>query len=190
MRSDFGCILHSRSDITDAVLKFANLTRCPGMVLFSSNGKAHPKQFLEDLELLVAIDEKSKKKIILFIEHMITVDMGASLKVTQKARHMVQPYHYVREGIERNQHALIWITRNAQVAYLVTKTLSRILLDSVKELAFAEVPEQIRNKQNLGSLTCMVLMSSSSRLRPLTRALSRSGKLGELLSYAHSSGIY
>ncbi len=114
--------------------------------------------------MLVAIDEKSKKQILLFIDNMITVDMGASLKVTKKARHMIQPYHYVREGIERNQHALIWITSNAKVAYLVTKTLSRILLDSVKELAFAKVPEQIRNKQKL--ITCMVLMSSSSRLRP------------------------
>jgi hypothetical protein len=54
---------------------------------------------------------------------------------------MMRRYHYVREGVESNQHALIWITNNAQVADMGTKILGRILLDSFKELIFVKVPE-------------------------------------------------
>jgi hypothetical protein len=53
---------------------------------------------------------------------------------------MMRRYHYVREGVENNQHALIWITTTAQVADKGTKILGRILLDSFKELLFVKVP--------------------------------------------------
>ncbi len=59
--------------------------------------------------------------------------MGASFRNTQRTRHMMRRYHYVREGVESNQHALIWITNSAQVADMGTKILGRILLDSFKE---------------------------------------------------------
>jgi hypothetical protein len=67
--------------------------------------------------------------------------MGASFKDTQRTRHMMRRYNYVREGVENNQHTLIWITTNAQVADIGTKILGRILLDSFKELLFVKVPE-------------------------------------------------
>jgi hypothetical protein len=54
---------------------------------------------------------------------------------------MMRRYHYVREGVESNQHALIWIPTNAQVADIGTKILGRALLDSFKELIFVKVPE-------------------------------------------------
>ena len=47
----------------------------------------------------------------------------------------------MREGVENNRHALIWIATNAQVADIGTKILGRILLDSFKELTFVKVPE-------------------------------------------------
>ncbi len=47
----------------------------------------------------------------------------------------------MREGVESNQHALIWITNNAQVADVGTKILGKILLDSFKELIFVKGPE-------------------------------------------------
>jgi hypothetical protein len=55
--------------------------------------------------------------------------MGASFKDTQRTLHMIRRYHYVREGVESNQHALIWITTNVQVADIGTKILGRALLD-------------------------------------------------------------
>jgi hypothetical protein len=66
---------------------------------------AHLKQFLEDLELPFAYDKKSKKPIQIFVDNRITVDMGASFKDTQRTCHMMRRYHYVREGVENNQHA-------------------------------------------------------------------------------------
>jgi hypothetical protein len=54
---------------------------------------------------------------------------------------MMRRYHYVREGVENSQHALIWITTTAQVADMGTKILGRILLHSFKELLFVKVPE-------------------------------------------------
>jgi hypothetical protein len=102
---------------------------------------AHLKQFLEDLELPFAEDKKSKRPIQIFIDNRSAVDMGASFRDTQRTRHMMRRYHYVREGVESNQHALIWITNNAQVADMGTKILGRILLDSFKELIFVKVPE-------------------------------------------------
>jgi hypothetical protein len=34
---------------------------------------------------------------------------------------MMRRYHYVREGVENKQHALIWITTTAQVADMGSK---------------------------------------------------------------------
>ena len=102
---------------------------------------AHLKQFLEDLELPFVEDKKSKKPIQIFIDNRSAVDMGASFRDTQRTRHMMRRYHYVREGVESNQHALIWITNSAQVADMGTKILGRILLDSFKDLIFVKVPE-------------------------------------------------
>ncbi len=66
--------------------------------------------------------------------------MGANFKDTQRTRYMMRRYHYVREGVENNQHSMIWITTNAQVADIGTKILGRILLDSFKEHIFVKVP--------------------------------------------------
>ena len=66
--------------------------------------------------------------------------MVVSFKDTQRSRHMMRGYHYVREGVENNQHALIWITTTAQVTGMGTKILGKILLDSFKELIFVKVP--------------------------------------------------
>jgi hypothetical protein len=97
--------------------------------------------FLEDLELPFADDKKSKKPIQIFIDNRSAIDMGASFKDTQRTRHMMRRYHYVRVGVESNQHTLIWITTTAQVADMGTKILGRILLDLFKELIFVKVPE-------------------------------------------------
>jgi hypothetical protein len=102
---------------------------------------AHLKQFLEDLELPCAGDKKSKKPIQIFIDNRSAVDMGASFKDTQRTRHMMRRFHYVREGVESNQHVLIWIPTSAQLADIGTKILGRPLLDSFKELIFVKVPE-------------------------------------------------
>jgi hypothetical protein len=53
--------------------------------------------------------------------------MGASFKDTQRTKHMMRRYHYVRDGVESNQHALIWITTPTQVADMGTKILGRII---------------------------------------------------------------
>jgi hypothetical protein len=45
---------------------------------------AHLKQFLEDLELPVADDKKSKRPIQIFIDIRSAVDMGASFNDTQR----------------------------------------------------------------------------------------------------------
>jgi hypothetical protein len=67
---------------------------------------AHLRQFLEDLDLHLDNEKRSKKPI----DNRSAVDMGASFKDTQRTRHMMRRYHYVREGIDNKQHALIWIT--------------------------------------------------------------------------------
>jgi hypothetical protein len=54
---------------------------------------------------------------------------------------MMRRYHYAREGVENNQHALIQITTTAQVADIGTKILGRILLDFFKALIFNNIPE-------------------------------------------------
>ncbi len=102
---------------------------------------AHLKKYLEDFGLPFADDKKSKKPIHIFIDNRSAVDMGASFKSTQRTRHMMRRYHYVRVGVENNQHALIWIKTTAQVADKGTKILSRILFDPFKELIFVKVPE-------------------------------------------------
>ncbi len=38
----------------------------------------------------------------------------------------------MREGVESNQHAFIWIATTAQIADMGTKILGRILLDPFK----------------------------------------------------------
>jgi hypothetical protein len=102
---------------------------------------AHLKQFSEYLELPFADDNRSNKPIQILIDSRSAVDMGASFKDTKRTRHMIRRYHCVREGVESNQHALIWIPTNAQLADIGTKILGRVLLDSFKELIFVKVPE-------------------------------------------------
>jgi len=63
---------------------------------------AHLRQFLEDLDLHLDNEKRSKKPI----DNRSAVDMGASFKDTQRTRHMMRRYHYVREGIDNKQHAL------------------------------------------------------------------------------------
>jgi hypothetical protein len=65
---------------------------------------AHLKQFLEDLEWPFVDDKKSKKPIQIFIDNRSAVDMDATFKDTQRTRHMMRRYHYVREGVENIQH--------------------------------------------------------------------------------------
>jgi hypothetical protein len=89
---------------------------------------AHLKQFLEDLESDLDDDKKSKTPIQVFIDNMSTVDMGASFKDTQRTRHMMRRYHYVREGVESKQQAFIWITNAAKISDMGMKILERILL--------------------------------------------------------------
>ena len=74
---------------------------------------AHLRQFLEDLELHLDDEKRSKKPIQVFIDNRSAVDMGASFKDTQRTRHMMRRYQYVREGIENRKHALIQITNAA-----------------------------------------------------------------------------
>ncbi len=100
---------------------------------------AHLKQFLEDLESPFADVKKSKKPIQIYIDNRSAVKMGASFKDT---RHMMRSYHHDREGVESNQHTLIWMTTHTQVAGMMgTKILGRILLDSFKEVVFFKVPQ-------------------------------------------------
>jgi hypothetical protein len=102
---------------------------------------SHLKFFLEDLELHPHDDKKSEKLIQVFIDNRSAVNMGASFKDTQRTRHMMRRYHYVREGIESKQHTLLWITNAAQIAGMGTKILGRILLDPFKVIILVKVPE-------------------------------------------------
>jgi len=90
---------------------------------------SHLRQFLEDLELHLDGEKRNRSAI----------DMGANFKDTQRTRHMMSRYHYVREGIENKRHALIWFTNGAQIADKRTKILDRILLDPFKELVLVKV---------------------------------------------------
>jgi hypothetical protein len=105
---------------------------------------AYLTQFLEDLGLHLGDNKKSKKPIQVFIYSRSIVDMGASVKDTQRARHLMRRYYFVREVVESKQHALIWITNAAQIADMGTKILGKILLDPFKEFVLANVPEYIR----------------------------------------------
>jgi hypothetical protein len=54
----------------------------------------------------LADDKRSKKPIQVFIDNRSAVDMGTSLKDTQRTRHMMmRRYHDVREGVESKQQA-------------------------------------------------------------------------------------
>jgi len=63
---------------------------------------AHLRQFLEDLELHLDDEKRSKTLIQVFIDNRSAVDMGASFKDTQRTRHMLRRYHYVRKELRAN----------------------------------------------------------------------------------------
>jgi hypothetical protein len=86
-------------------------------------------------------EEEQQTKIQILIENRTAVNMDASFKYTQRTRHMMRIYHYVREGVESNQHSLIWIMNMIQLADMGTRILGRTLLGSFKELVFVKVPE-------------------------------------------------
>jgi hypothetical protein len=60
-------------------------------------------------------------------------------KELQRTRHIMRRNHCVREGIESELNALIWITIIAQIYNMGTRILDRIL-DSFKEFVLVKVP--------------------------------------------------
>ena len=59
---------------------------------------------------------------ILCVDNAATIAMSKSPKLTKKTRHIARHFHFVRDGSERQLHALVWIPNTSQLADVLTKT--------------------------------------------------------------------
>jgi hypothetical protein len=135
-----GGVVEHNSNMPDPVALSSAETECKEAYL-ACMATEHLKQFLEDLELHFVDDKMSNKQNQIFIDNRSAVDMVVSFKDTQRSRHMTRRYHYVREGVEKNQHGLVWITTASQIADMEAKFLGKIILDLFKEHIFVKVPK-------------------------------------------------
>ncbi len=68
----------------------------------------------------------------------------------------------MREGVDGNQHALIWVTTTAQVADMETKVLVRILLGPFNELIFAKTLSRSENSGEVLRYSCSIVEFSNA----------------------------
>ena len=84
---------------------------------------------------------------ILLVDNSATVDMSKNFKQTKKNRHIARRYHYVRQGTRMNQHKLLWIKNDDQLADDMTKTqTSTISLKHMTRTLF-QIPEHVCGKE-------------------------------------------
>ena len=56
------------------------------------------------------------------VDNSATVRMAQNYKPTKNNRHIARRFHYVRQGQENQEHILIWIPAEDQLADDLTKT--------------------------------------------------------------------
>jgi hypothetical protein len=77
---------------------------------------------------------------VLMVDNQAAVQMGMNDKLTKLTRHIARRFHYVREGIKQGHHNLYWISKEHQLADILTKTQSATIIDPLLNRAMFRLP--------------------------------------------------
>ena len=77
------------------------------------------------------------------IDNEATVQIAKNGKLTRKTRHIERRFHFVRQGQQDGIHQLHWITCEAQLADILTKTQPASKIDPHLPKIFYTLPEHL-----------------------------------------------
>jgi hypothetical protein len=87
---------------------------------------------------------------ILMINNEATVQIAKNGKLTRKARHIKQRFHFVRQGQQDGIHQLHWIPCNSQLANILTKMQLSGKIDPHLTKIFCVLPDHMISTPTLG----------------------------------------
>jgi hypothetical protein len=82
---------------------------------------------------------------ILMVDNQAAVQMGMNDKQTKLTRHIARRFHYVREGAKLGLHKLFWISKDHQLADILTKTQAATLINPHLYRALFRLPASLSN---------------------------------------------
>ncbi len=87
---------------------------------------------------------------IVIIDNEANVQIAKNGKLTHKARHIKQRFHFVHQGQQDGIHQLHWIPCNSQLADILTKTQLFGKIDPYLIKIFCVLPDHMISKPTLG----------------------------------------
>jgi hypothetical protein len=78
---------------------------------------------------------------ILCVDNSAAVAMATSYKLTKKSRHIARHYHFVRQGVEDKLHKIFWISKDIQLADILTKSQPAAKIDPHLPYVVHKLPE-------------------------------------------------
>jgi hypothetical protein len=86
---------------------------------------------------LQAMDETRPSTI--FLDNTATIQMAQINRDTNRTRHISRRIHYVRQGVAKKQHKLIWIPTRYQLADILTKVPSAAKFKPLWDIILVEI---------------------------------------------------
>jgi hypothetical protein len=87
---------------------------------------------------------------ILCVDNSAAVAMAKSVKITKKSRHIARHFHYVREGEANGLHKVLWVSKNIQLADIMTKSQESRKIDPLFAVTVFELPKHLIEETTRG----------------------------------------
>ena len=88
-----------------------------------------------------SMDEAPSSLVVM--DSQAAIWMAAADRDTQRTRHISRRFHFVREGVARQQHSLVWIGTKSMVADILTKCGSAVAFTHLWALVLVEVEDVV-----------------------------------------------
>jgi hypothetical protein len=98
-------------------------------------------RYLGTREYRMIEDKINFQPAILCVDNAAAVAMSQTPKLTKKTRHIARHFHFVREGVKRGLHVLKWVSKNIQLADVLTKTQPAAKTDPQVHVFMYQLPE-------------------------------------------------
>ena len=92
---------------------------------------------------------------VLCVDNAATIAMSKSPKLTKKTRHIARHFHFVRDGSERQLHALVWIPKTSQLADVLTKTQALAKVQPMTSIFMYALPDFLIAQSSQGDKTSL-----------------------------------
>jgi hypothetical protein len=92
----------------------------------------------------------SSTPVILCVDNSAAVAMAKSHKFNKKSRHIARHFHFVRQGVDDGLHEVTWVSKNVQLADIMTKTQPASKIDPHLPYIIHKLPEHLSSMTTKG----------------------------------------